>query len=302
MKQTFKNKWHIPIIVFLIICVFLIIVTVFIKKCNYIDFFEMSRYKTENTPLVAYAYFNTVHIDDEVINLDNVLDNENYIVEQVFCVDKNKIYFCYRYHENKKVHWCLATVDTDGSKFNIVFDESFDFDNDTRYDISVSKDYKNRTGYFYDDKIIITDYAKLIEYNIKTAVCTEYKYADYNHPSMHLSWEFSDNDEDISFYKSTDKVFINKDTLSSKSDVAKKIIEKNNHNIWNGDNALMCFFDSVQVVNDDVYLICRVLGYYGSTYALVFRCDLVEQEYKYAGYFFTGDVINEDEFYIIPNR
>ncbi len=297
MKQT-KKKWQIPIIVFLIICFLGINIIAFIKKCNYIDSFEMNQYEPENTP-VTYVHFDTIHMGDEVINLDSVLDNENYIVEQVFCVDENKIYFCYRYSENDKVYWCLATVDIVTSEFNIVFEECFDFEHN-RYNVVVSKDYKERSGYFYDNKIIITDYSRLIEYDINTAICSEYQYADYNHPCMDLSWEISHNNGAISLYGQTDKAFINKEILSSKSDVAKKIIDKNNHDIWSGENSLTYFFDSVQIVNDEVYLICSVLGYFGSTYALIFCCDLAEQEYNYTGYCFTDDVINEKEFYIIP--
>lgn len=298
MKQTFKKKRHIPIIVLLIVCFLGINGLVFIKNCNYIDTFEMNQYESENTPMM-YVHFNTIYMGDEVINLDSVLDNENYIVEQVFCVDENKIYFCYRYRENANVNWCLATVETETLKVNIIFKETFSFEHN-RYDVVVSKDYKERSGYFYDNKIIITDYSKLIEYNINTAVCSEYEYADYNHPCMDLSWKTSPNNGAISLYRQTDKWFINKEILSSKSDVAKKIIDKNAHNIWSGDNSLMYFFDSVQIVNGEVYLICSVLGYFGSTYALVFCCDLAEQEYNYVGYCFTDDVINEKEFYIIP--
>ena len=298
--KCFLSKKRSIFMIIIAVCCLSVALAILANNCLYIDIIEMSLYKSEISKPTAYTYFDKVYVGDDVVDLNKVLDNENYMVRQVFCVDENKIYFCYSYRENEIFHCCLATVDTDGSNLKTVLNESFGFNRELYYEIIVSKDYKERNGYFYDNKIVITDFSKLVEYNIETNTRTEYIYSEYDHPKMDLSWEFSPDDQSVSFITSNGEVFINKEILSSESDVANKIIRKNNHKIWSGDSALTHFFDSVQVVDDDVYVICRVLSYHGNTYAVAFKCNLAEQVYNYTDFHFTFDVIYEKEFYLVP--
>ena len=252
---------------------------------------------SEKEETVANAFFGILYFDESELYLDDCINDTKHEIRQVFCINNDKIYFLCQYKDDENIHWCILSTDLDGRNLKKHTDDVFS----GRYNVSVSTPYQARNGYYYDEKIIITDFEKLVEFNIKSSTVTTYNYEQYQYLQYTISWDI-ENHQKVIFHTSENDIIITKESFAESNIVAKELIGSFDKKIWSEKSSLYSLFDSVQIVDNEVYLICRVLNYRGSTYAMVFHCDLDKQEYKYCLTYFTGDIINENEFYIVPRK
>lgn len=282
-----------------VLCIFFVIILLCSVYTNlfYIDTIQIKSYKTEND-LISYCYLNTIYYNGNSLNLNKILKENKCELKQVFCTYNGQIYFCYTYNEEENLYKSnelfLGSIDCTGNNFV----EIIKFNSDCTYETTFG-DYYTRMGYFYNGIIVLTDFSNLIEYNIKNNTINNFDYADYPHITIPCTYSVKNNEIVIS-ETNTREIVVDKKLLSTTSKTADKIISLNGNKIWDGTNALEYFFDSVQIVNDEIYLICRVLNFWGSTFALIFKCDLEKQQFYYVASHKTGDVINNFEFYIVP--
>lgn len=287
--------------ILLFIPIVLLLVFSICSRIFYVDVIEMNQYDPESTE-INYVFFDTVYIKGKKeLKLKSVL-NEGMNIKQVFCIWNNKVYFSYQYVEEDFLHWCIAFVDLDDLFLNVVVDEKFghaDNEKNNVYRVSFSDDYCNRNGYYLNGVIVITDFNKLIEYDIKENVYNTMYYEDYQQIKNKFTYNI-ENCKEVVFKQKNNIIRLDKDSLSDKSDIAKEIIDSNENTIWNGASSLEYFFNGVKIIDDKVYLICRVLNFSGETFAIVFSCDLDKETFAYVGYCYTNDIINDSEFYIVP--
>lgn len=285
------------------VCILLIIVLMLniAFKINYIDRLEMNAYQIESSK-INYVFFDTIYINDSrSYNLKSIL-GDNKEIQQVFCIWKDTIYLSYQYTRDSFLHWCIASVNLNDLKLNTIVDEVFDsanYETFSTYQISFDENFYGRTGYYYDKKIIITNFKKLIQYDVKNDNYNILEYENYIKPRLNITCDI-ENYQKVIFYQGAKTVVIDKMILSQKSEVARDIISSNGNYIWDGSSSMSYFFDSVKVVDDNIYLIVRVLNFLGETYAIVFNCDLEDETYSYVGWHRTIDIINDNEFYIVP--
>lgn len=294
LKKYYFKKRKAP---FLISCLILLLLF-FIGSyfLNYINIIELKMYGIEQS--VIYSKFHTINSKNRELDLNKVLNNDTQILQQVFCVIDNKSYFSYSYYEDSICHWCLSSVNNDGSQLKTLFDAEFSMN----YKVNLSESYSKRNGYYFDGKIILTDFKKLIEYDIQKGVYTELSYDKYIHPETPISWKFGDDFNSITFFKNGKKYYLDKTILSQNNNIARQIISKNNHDIWSGDSPFNGAFGDVQIVNDEVFLILLVRNYHGSSYAIIFKLDFDNSKYSYLGYEFIGGTIFEREFHIVATN
>ncbi|MBE6751951.1 MAG: hypothetical protein E7556_05420 [Ruminococcaceae bacterium] len=281
-----------------LICFITIIFIVLLNNLFYVDFLEMLFYKTESTA-VSYVYFNDVYINGSKLNIDDVLDDKTKSLKQVFCIDNGRIYFAYSYTVNDKTHYVLASINSDDSELKIIWDEVFDYMNSWECQFDYYVDYSSRNGYYYDGKIIVTDFDKLIEYDLKTEVCRIMKFYEYEQPIIDLEIK-KNNSQEYLFSYNNSSFLINEDFFIENSEVANKILLKNKLSIWNGDSPTNCFIDSVKVVGEQVFVVCSIKNFSGTSYAIVFEINPEQQICNYVGFKIVGGVIHDSEFYIVP--
>lgn len=241
---------------------------------------------------VYYSNKNTL------LNLKDLLQKNGKLLQQVYTQIDETLYFSYQYVDNN-VHWCIASIKSDGTNFEVVCDEIFDSESLHKFEVNLFQDYKNRNGYYYDNKIVLTDFSKVVVYDIESeekAICD---YINYQHPTESFYYNI-ENHKKIILIKNNQTRILTISDLIEKNNVAKTVFEKYNNKTINGVNACEYFFDNIQFINEQIYIICRIHRWDGCAYALVFEYDFQTANIEYLGGHYTNDLVRQ--FYLIDDN
>lgn len=158
---------------------------------------------------------------DKALNLDELLiDSPGHVsTNEVHCVTAEKIYFSYSYYldeNDEKKFWVLSSVNWDGTELETIYKDEFTVSTviHKRYETVIDKDYSYRNGFFANNKIILSENGKVIEYDINTEKINVYE-NNYTFPSMGYD-AFVSNDKrsvTVTFHDNTQKT-INVDYIS----------------------------------------------------------------------------------------
>lgn len=277
----------------------LLTVLVFIiigSNCQFLSKSKLDELKTGFSDF-NYVHFGVLYDNGEIkLDLKNLLLEEDKLLQQVYTQIDTTVYFSYQYVKENIVHWCIAKIQNDGNNMLVLCDEIVESNSMNKFEVDLSKDYKNRNGYCYNGTIVLTDFAKLVEYNIKTNKKSVYEYGDYSHPTEVFRYEIKDNQEVMLNYNKQSRVLTIADFID-KSEVAKTIYEKYNHKTINGTYACEYFLDSVQFIDNDIFIVCRIHRWDGCAFAIVFKYDFFADNIDYCGGHYTNDLIRH--FYLL---
>lgn len=263
----------------------------------YITPVKLKFIETESDICVAYSYAGSVCFENKHIDLNETkksIESSNGLSEPVvYCISKGKVYFSSR-EDGDYMRWTLASVDLNGENFKEIICETFSEFNVEEY-----------CDYYYNGKIIFGDNSKFIEYDVNS---DEYRIADYTECSEYLEFIsnidsiVSTNCSSITIKTGHQEFYIDKEILAELSPAADKILEKYDRNrlspSFRWQSTTSYFFDSIRVVDGEIYLLCRMIDFLGTSYALVFKLDIDENSAEYVGGYMTIDVL--DPFNIVP--
>ena len=71
------------------------------------------------------------------------------------------------------------------------------------------------------------------------------------------------------------------------------------YRIWDGSSCMQSFFNSVQVFDSAVYIRCRILNYWGESYAVILRYNPSSGNCHYCGCYYINDLYTSN-VYIVP--
>lgn len=263
--------------------------------------------ETDNVPV--YVSYGDIYINGEKISCDKFIKERRGEVSEVFVVKDNRIWFLWsRYITVDKPYdtgiWSISSVALDGTDMEVHW--SGEFCNSESANITyMRREYhwdENRftvvNGYYYDGKIVLTDHDKLVEYNMTRGTAIEFKASEYEYPEVPLIADIQDHQK-ICFTKGTETRTIDLETAANNSEAFRKIKELEDKGDWENVPLLEYLFDSVQMVNDDIFIICRIINYSGETHAVIFEYDFDSNTCKYAFNHYTNDIISTD-LYLIP--
>lgn len=264
----------------------------------YISDSKIKNFVNESESKASYVYFNNLYYENITLNLEDIVSHkENSVIQQVFCIKDNDVYFSYQYVKDSIVHWCLASVSINATEYKLIFDEIFDIQSLHKYEVNVGEILSQRNGYLCDNKIVVTDFIKLVEYDLEKDLVAIYNYDEYPIEGTKFVWDI-DNFSEITLEKDNQNIVINKSKLSESSNVAKEVLALYDRMVWYDLSSTKYFFNDVQFLNEKIYILCSLLNRHGETYTLIFECNIENEEYKYCGYHFTKDVTRH--FYIVP--
>ncbi len=276
--------------------IFLIIIC---SNLFFISNSKLNDLQTNNSDL-KFVHLGSCYFDENSsLDLSELLQKDNKSLQQVYVLIGETLYFSYQYVENDNLHWCIATIENYDSNINVISDEVFASESLHKFELNLSECYKKRNGYYYNKKIVLTDFSKLVEYNIETKEKNVYDYNDYNHPTETFHYDIEDYKK-IVIIKNNQTRILTISGLVEKSNVAKIIFEKYNNQTVNGENACTYFFDNVQFINEHIYIICRIHRWDGCAYALVFKYDFKTEKIEYLGGHYTNDLVRQ--FYLIDTE
>ncbi len=177
---------------------------------------------------------------DKALNLDElpIELQSNLNINEVHCVTEEKVYFSYSYFFDKKKFWVLSSVNWDGTELETIYEDAFTVST-MPYHTIIDKDYSYRNGFFVNDKIVLSENGKVVEYDINTEKINVYV-DNYTFPTMKY---------DVSV--SADKKFV---IINHRNNTQKKIdVEYIAENLIEKDQE-KCSFYYVQMCEEKLYL------------------------------------------------
>ena len=262
-------------------------------------------FEVETPEPVAYVYYNTLVFQDKTLNFDELLKTKKF--HEVYVIQDNIVWFGYsdaEIDENDAQQWYIASITTDGNDLNVAYSGTFCLDEKAdeiyeRHNNSHEEEfYLNVNGFYDDGKIILTDHVKTIEFDLATVSYKEISTEDYDFPTLPVQVEILDY-ETITFCKNSEQKTFNTETGEATSKAFKKMMELKTEKDWEGESYLSELFDQVQMVNNQIFILCRVTNWLGETHAIAFQYDFEKNACQYAFHCFMGDIISNDLF-VIP--
>ena len=155
---------------------------------------KLASLERESEKIPTYVYYDTMYINGKCLDLKNLLKpgSKSYF-EDVFLVKNGRIWFLYREikeDERNMQIWNLASVTDDGTDMIVHYSGEFCASEyaDSQYlyrDHRYKKEgFSTVSGYYYNEKIVLTDHDKLVEYNMTDKTVTEYKACEYEYPEV----------------------------------------------------------------------------------------------------------------------
>ena len=275
------------------------------KNINHI----FDAYEIETTEMIPYVYYDTLIFGNIIIDFGEILNENkcNGAFHEVYVIQDDTIWFGYadvKSNENDSIQWNIASINVSGKGFNICYSGDFclEIGADKVYmhnnNNHLKEDYQTDNGFYYDGKIVLTDHVKTVEYDLQTNNSTEFMATSYEYPTLLIEAEIVDH-HTISFLKENKQKVFDVKQGKQTSKVFKKLYELEKEKNWQGKSYLSELFDKVQIVNDQIYIICRVFNWDGETHAIVFQYDYDTNSCKYAFHCFMDDIIGND-LYVVP--
>ena len=266
-------------------------------------------FEVETPEPVAYVYYNTLVFQDKTLNFDELLEKNGIdgIFREVYVIQNDTVWFGYsdtERDENGAKQWHIASVTIDGKDLNVAYTGAFCLsdkaDQTYRQNNNSHKEerYLNANGFYDDGKIILTDHVKTVEFDLNTVSSQEVSTQDYDFPTLPAQVEILDY-ETITFCKNSEEKTFNTETGETTSKAFKKMMELKTEKDWEGESYLSELFDQVQMVNDQIFILCRVTNWLGETHAIAFQYDFEKNACQYAFHCFMGDIISND-LYVVP--
>lgn len=301
-----KNKAKFVLSVFLIVSSILIVsATLFVA----ILFFAPSQTKadkkldtiqSEVQELPLAMRYSTLVGEDLELNLDKVLENNGYnsYTDESLCFYEDKVYFVFSYMDdiNEKRVWNIASVNFDGTNFEIEYSNAFD---GFYYNEATNKNNLEKSGYFKNGVIVLNDTQKVVEYDILSGKSTEFVFNEYNFIENEIDYEIVDYNK-ITFTKNNVEKTLTLEELKKSDGAISEICGIYDKKTVSTETGLEYFFDSVQFVDGKVYLLCRVLNFGGHTTVVVLEYDFETNSCKYVCSKFISDVIN-GHYYLVSS-
>lgn len=297
MKQTYI----ILIATFICITIALLVGLMILQPFSINMYLE--KMQSESNQVPAYAYYGIVHMGEDRIELDSILEANNIqgTVEEVFLLDDNRVWFVYSDNSNKSL-WTLASVSHNGSNLKVIFSKQFgENGGDTVYKCSnqlQDEFWEKKNGFLIDGQIVLTDHVQLVIYDLASDTINEMAKAKYNYPKSYWIVDVLDKNQ-IAIEHNNQKFILTKEDMFQNSKALAALQGFSESKIWNGKNPFEKFFHCVQTDGENLYIVCNIMNWFGVLHTLVFQYDIDCNEVTYCFTQETFDVVPY-EFYVIP--
>ena len=257
-------------------------------------FFELrlSRIPSEtcNAPMV---YVNgTLHTQNKQYEIAALCREQNYSFREILCVLDEKAYvICFQSN-----NWVALSYDLKSGELC----ELFTYQNPgTYYKVNPSEQMKNRNGFYDNDHIVLTNGVTVISYCISSQSIETSAYSNYAFPENTITGR-TISSESVEIRVNGEPRQFSFAQIAEDSNGIGAIYAMKAEKYWDGPSRIPYFFNecSVQIVGNCVYAIGSCLHYYGESYAIILQYDTLQGTWKYVGYYFFGDIVDE-ECYIV---
>ncbi|MBO5896432.1 MAG: hypothetical protein J6Q83_03965 [Clostridia bacterium] len=265
----------------------------------------INKYAITDTYNVAYVrdssvlyYENQTHKDYEIINNDSVQEKLNGVILEILCVIDDRVYFAFSDYDTQDDTITIASTDIDFNDFlrHYVFycgpqSEYFNMKSD------ITPFYGDRfsTCEYRDGFIYIKNNDEYYSFEIKTGVVKELK----------ESWLIYSSTvaEDFQSIQITNNLTNEKRTLTlplmAEMDKCAKTFYSlsQEKTTWNGEITRNFFQSHINVVDDELYIVCNIFSFSGEAFSLVYKYDFETNKVFFVSGYNIGD--HCDDYYVV---
>ncbi len=294
------------------VCVIVLVITLFcfypfrnvILTKNDVEMI-INEYATGNTYSIAYVrdsnilyYKNQTHKDYEIFKDDATQKKLNGVILEILCVKDDRVYFAFSDYDMPDDTISIASTDVDFNNYirHYVFysGPQSEYFNKKSY---IKPFYENRfsTCEYRDGFIYIKNNDKYYSFEIKTGVVKELK----------ESWLIysSTVSEDFQSIQITNNLTNEKQTLTlssmAKMDTCTNIFYNlsQEKTIWGREITSNFFQSHINVVDDELYLVCNIFSFSGKAFSLVYKYDFETNKVFFVSGYYIGD--HCDDYYVV---
>ena len=299
------------VFVMILVVMTMVIPSMFLNGCSsrneISDLFES--FPVETSEKIPYVYYDSLVFGDVELDFGSLLQENN--IDGTFCevyaIQNDLVYFSYSANtrtENGGKTWHIATVTVDKKEISSIYCADFcvESGSDQHYYVKNNNDhsqnrYLTANGFYYDGKIVLTDHVKLVEFDLNARSAVEFSAKDYLYPTV-LDVEIVDA-QTIKFSKDAQQKTFDTDRGKATSSAFAEMLKLEDEKAWDGDSLLFDLFNKVQIVDNQIFIMCRVINWHGETHAVVYRYNFEDNSCQYAFHCFMDDVIR-NKLYVAP--
>ena len=290
-----KHKKSILCIIMATAAVFLFVATaIFLVITVPRFFFEMRLFgipsEISNTPAVCVN--GTLYAKSKQYDVATLCRRQDYQFHEILCVLEGKAYvICSQSND-----WIAMSYDLDSGELCKLFTYH---DPGIYYKLKPSDKTENKNGFYYKDHIVLSNGITVMSYCITDQSIETSIYSDFSFPESTITGKTVSKERvEISIDGRIKQFSFSQ--MAERSDSICKIYALKNEKHWDGPSRIPCFFNdtSIQVVDNCAYALGSCLHYLGESYAIVLQYDPSEEAWQYVGYYFFGDIVDE-ECYIV---
>lgn len=264
-------------------------------ECSRLDAWEESL--SEKADIPAYQHYSKLIINSKEWSMGTLLE-ENGIdgsFQEALAMNDDHVWFVYTYQEEdtKEKVWNIAALDLETGQINTLYTEVFG----DHYRV-ITDGLKNKSAFYHNGKIVLTDHEKLTEYDIQTGSIRNMPESEYDYPDFSWNAEITDH-KTIRITNDTKERVIKPESLAQSSEAFSAILESGDRKIWNGEVSSQYLFDSVQTDGENCYIFCRLMNWHGESYAIVFEYHMDSEKLQYCFYRYTSERFHNNLF-VIP--
>ena len=263
----------------------------------------------DSSPSYVIGY-NRVVTRNDTIDVEKILNtqfDEKYHLEEIYATKNNRIYFSVECSLNEASmngnvkEWLIVSMDLNDKICTIHYKGNF-CKNDTenisqKYEVSYMRSYNEKNGYYFDNKIVLNDMEKLVEYDISTDTYNEYNSLNFAFPDNELKIVSTTNTS-VQVEKNGNVKLFSLENEAKANEEISKIFSQSKEETIDGTSKFKYFFTKVQTVNNEDYFICNILTDWGHSYAILLKYNFEDNSCKYVANIYTYDVVKTG-FYLI---
>ena len=227
---------------------------------------------------------------------------------EVFLIEKESIWCCIK-EKDTRIIWSIVSINLSDDSVStkckmIVNGEALTEKNGStdwfgrNQEGRVTRDYKERTGFYYNGKIVLSDYDKVLEYDIQEDTQKEYDYDSYHFPELPINAEVDYENDAIHFTRGSIEKTLTLDRAEHTSEAfaEMRIVMADLHGAGQKEHLLYRVVSS----EDHIYVLVPISNIHGTIHLMIFEYDFNENRLYYLKKCYLMEPADSDWCHVVP--
>ena len=261
--------------------------------------------------------YDDLYIDGEWLFWDDYLEENgiNGIVAETFCVIRGKVWVLVSEKEQEVVKWSIAVIELSSGKVDIMCSKTV---NEKALEENVKEkktvkwedrkgsgikgwetaEFSERTSYYYNGRIVLSDYKEVLEYDLRTGDRTEWRFEDYPFPKAAIHAERDASEDAILFRRGTEEKKLTLNRAIDTSSAFKKMKEVADS--FHSSSQEERFLYRIVTAEDSVYVLSPISNRSGTIHMMIYQYDFEKNQLLYVKKVYFFEPADSGRCYVVP--